>query len=269
MRGTLKGQTAIVTGAARGVGRGIALHLASLGADVLAADLDFSAAGEFGEEFKSGPVDQEIVGLGSRAARYEGDLSIAANARAMTQQCIDTFGRVDILVNNAGGMIVPMERSQPSGVPEADVRKLFDVNYMTMLHCCQAAGLAMRQQRSGAIVNISSCAARFIMPAGMSATYGAFKAAVTHYTRSLALEFAPLGIRVNAIAPSVVLTARIVAQAEARGIGRPEAAKDIPLGRYATPQDIANVVEFLVTDLSCYVVGQCISVCGGKHVTPS
>lgn len=268
MEPRLQDKVAVVTGAARGVGRGIAVHLARLGADVVVADLDFGKAGEFGEVWDSGAVDEEITVLGRRTLRFEGDLSRADQARALADACRQAFGRMDILVNNAGGMVVPMDRSLPTQVPEEDVRKLFDINYMTMLHCCQAAGAAM-QGPDSAIVNISSCAGRYIMPGGVSATYGAFKAAVSHFTRSLALELAPRGIRVNGVAPSVITTARIVAQAQSRGIGRPEGARDIPLGRYGTPQDVANVVEFLVTDLSQYVTGQVISVCGGKHVTPS
>lgn len=269
MKQALAGKHAVVTGAARGLGRGIAVHLARLGSDVLLADLDFSRANEFGKASPHSSTREEIQALGGRAVEFEGDLSVARQAQAMVYACRETFGSVDILVNSAGGMIVPMERSCPTEVPEEDVRKLLDVNYMTMFHCCQAAGRAMKEQHAGAIVNISSCAARFTMPGGISATYGAVKAAVTHFTRSLALELAPHGIRVNGIAPSVLLTPRIVAQAKERGIGRPEDAREVPLGRYGTPQDVANVVEFLVTDLSQFVIGQSISVCGGKHLTPS
>lgn len=265
----LSGQVAIVTGAARGVGRAIALHLARLGADVMVADKNFAAATEFGEHIAGGSVEDEVRALGRRAARYEGDLSDPGHARRMAQECLDTFGRIDILVNNAGGMITPMERSFPSAVPMEDVRTLFDLNYMTLMNCCQAVAEPMKARGTGAIVNISSSAARFIMAGGKSATYGAAKAAATHFTRSLALELAPFGIRVNAIAPSMIGTARILAQAEARGIGTASDAASSPLGRLANPEDIALVVEFLVTELSRYVVGQCISVCGGRHVTAS
>lgn len=269
MEQKLSGQVAIVTGAARGVGRAIALHLARLGADVMVADKDFAAATEFGEHIEGGSVDAEIRTLGRRTQRFEGDLVDPAQAQALVQQCIDSLGRIDILINNAGGMITPMDRSFPSRVPPEDVRTLFDLNYMTMMNCCQAVAGPLQTQRSGAIVNISSSAARFIMAGGKSATYGAAKAAATHYTRSLALELAPFGIRVNAIAPSMIGTARILAQAEARGIGTASDAASSPLGRLANPEDIALVAEFLVTDLSRYVVGQSISVCGGRHVTAS
>ncbi|HMN78730.1 MAG TPA: SDR family oxidoreductase [Burkholderiaceae bacterium] len=268
MEQKLAGKAAIVTGAARGIGRGIALHLARLGADVLVADKNFAAATEFGEVLGADSVDLEIEALGRRSARHEGDLSLREQAETMVEACRRAFGRVDILVNNAGGMVVPMERSSPSQVPLDDVARLFDLNYLTMMNCCQAVAAPMRSSGSGAIVNISSSAARFIMPGGKSATYGAIKAAVTHYTRSLALELAPSGIRVNAIAPSMVSTARILAQADARGIGTARDAASAPLGRLANAEDIAFVVEFLVTELSRYVVGQCISVCGGRHVTP-
>lgn len=269
MEQKLNGQVAIVTGAARGVGRAIALHLARLGADLLLADKNFAAATAFGEQIDGGSVDREVRALGRRAATFEGDLADPAQAQAMARVGLQQLGRIDILVNNAGGMITPMDRSFPTRVPPEDIRTLFDLNYMTMVNCCQAVAPALQEQGAGAIVNISSSAARFIMAGGKSATYGAAKAAATHFTRSLALELAPFGIRVNAIAPTMITTARIVAQAEARGIGTSSDAAASPLGRLANAQDIALVVEFLVTELSRYVVGQCISVCGGRHVTPS
>jgi NAD(P)-dependent dehydrogenase (short-subunit alcohol dehydrogenase family) len=265
----LKGRAAIVTGAARGVGRGIALHLASLGASVLVADRDFGAAREWGEELTQDNVAREIQAAGGQSALYEGDLTRREAAAEMTKACLDAFGRVDILVNNAGGMVVPVERSYPSMVPDEDDRLIFDLNYRTMVHCCQAVLPVMKEQKEGAIVNVSSAAARYIMPGGMSASYGAAKAAVSHFTRSLALEVAPAGIRVNAMAPSVVTTARIVAQAERRGVGKQSDAQASPMGRFANVEDCAFVVEFLVTELSRYVTGQVISVCGGRHLTPA
>src|SRR5690348_9189481 len=137
MSDKLAGKTAIVTGAARGLGRSIALHLASLGAAVLTADRDFGKATEFGEELAADSVDAEIRQLGGRAGAFSGDLSNALQARSMVRLCTESFGAPDILVNNAGGMIAPIERSAPTEVPEDDVRQMFDVNYMTMLHCCQ------------------------------------------------------------------------------------------------------------------------------------
>jgi NAD(P)-dependent dehydrogenase (short-subunit alcohol dehydrogenase family) len=119
------------------------------------------------------------------------------------------------------------------------------------------------------IVNTSSTAARTVARGGSLSHYGSAKAAVTHYTRDLAAELGPSGIRVNAIAPGVMLTARVKSLAEQRGIGVASEANHVPLRRLGEVEDCAGVVEFLVTDLSRYVTGQCISVCGGASLTPA
>jgi len=263
----LDGQTAIVTGAARGLGRAFAHHLAGLGANVVVTDLDFAQASAFGEELSAETVAEEIEQLGGSAQRIETDLTKPASARALVEACLDRFGRLDILVNNAGGNLVPVERSSPSCVLEEDAWAAMDLNFMTALQCSQAAIPAMKARGKGVIVNMSSASARFISAGGSSALYGAAKAALTHLTRSMALELGPHGIRVNAMAPGLIWTSRVKAQSEARGIGRAADVGRVPLGRYGTPEDCALVLEFLVTDLSRYVTGQCISVCGGTQLT--
>jgi len=263
----LDGQVAIVTGAARGLGRAFALHLARLGADIVVADLNFSAASAFGEELSAASVAEEIEQLGRAALRIEADLTQPAMARALVEACLTRFGRLDILVNNAGGNLVAVERSQPSVVSEHDTRAAIDANFMTTLFCSQAAVPAMKACGHGVIVNMSSASARYISSGGSSAMYGVAKAAVTHLTRSMALELGPSGIRVNAMAPGLIWTSRVKAQSEARGIGRAADVGRVPLGRYGTPEDCALVLEFLATDLSRYVTGQCISVCGGTQLT--
>ncbi|GGC65586.1 SDR family NAD(P)-dependent oxidoreductase [Chelatococcus reniformis] len=260
----LNGKVAIVTGAARGIGRAIALHLAGLGADVLAADADFAAATRFGEVLGAESVGREIVQMGRRSVEVEADLAAPGAAEAMVARCGAELGRLDILVNNAGGLITPIERSRPSQMSDEEMRTLFDANVLTMVHCCRAAAPVMTRQESGCIVNVSSAAARTTAARGAMAGYGAAKAAVTHFTRSLAAELGPHGIRANCIAPGVIWSSRVKVQSEARGIGRESESGHIPLGRYGTPEDCALVVEFLVTDLSRYVTGQCISVCGGS-----
>jgi NAD(P)-dependent dehydrogenase (short-subunit alcohol dehydrogenase family) len=266
---SLEGKVAIVTGAARGLGRAYALRLARLGADVAVFDVDLQGAAKFGEALSAATVTAEIEALGRRSIGVEADLAQRAAVDKAVAHVRDSLGRIDILVNNAGGAITPVERSKPSVVPDEDIRLTFDANLMSTIYCCQAVIPVMKAQKSGVIVNTASTAARVIAPGGGLSHYGVAKAAVTHYTRDLAAELGPFGIRVNAIAPGVMLTARIRALAEQRGIGTASEASRVPLRRLGEPEDCAGVIEFLVTDLSRYVTGQCISVCGGAALSPA
>jgi NAD(P)-dependent dehydrogenase (short-subunit alcohol dehydrogenase family) len=266
---SLDGKAAIVTGGARGLGRAYALRLARLGADVAVIDIDLRGAAKFGEELGAPTVAAEIEALGRKGIGIEADLANRGAVCDAVSRIHKALGRIDILINNAGGAITPPERSAPSIVPDEDIRIAFDANFMSTIYCCQAVVPIMKAQKSGVIVNTSSTAGRMIAPGGALSHYGAAKAAVSHYTRNLAAELGPLGIRVNAIAPGVMLTARIKALAEQRGIGTASEAKRIPLRRLGEPEDCAGVIEFLVTDLSRYVTGQCISVCGGAALAPA
>jgi NAD(P)-dependent dehydrogenase (short-subunit alcohol dehydrogenase family) len=144
-----------------------------------------------------------------------------------------------------------------------------DANYMSAVHCCQLAAPLMKAQGSGVIVNISSQSAISTYQGGLIAAYAAAKGAVTVYTRYLAAELGPFGIRANCIAPGIIMTARVAAQSAARGIGTGTEAAAVPLGRLGKVEDCAGVLEFLTTDLSQYVTGQVISVCGGVVLHPN
>jgi NAD(P)-dependent dehydrogenase (short-subunit alcohol dehydrogenase family) len=181
----------------------------------------------------------------------------------------EVFGRIDILVNNAGGALTPAERSRASETPEQDTRFLLDVNYMSAVHCCQAAAAIMKAQSTGVIVNISAQSGISVYGQGLLAAYSAAKAAMTHYTRYLAAELGPYGIRANCLAPGIMMTSRVAAQAALRRIGTNEQADRIPLRRLGQVEDCAGVLEFPATDLSQYVTGQVISVCGGAVLTPN
>jgi len=266
---SLQGKIAVVTGAARGLGRAYALRLADIGADVAVIDVDLDAAAKFGEPLSAPSVSAEIEALGRKSVGIQADLTNRRDATAAIESVLSKFGRIDILVNNAGGAITSAADSKPSVVSDEDIRITFDVNLMSTIYCCQAVVPSMKRQKSGVIVNTSSSAARLVAPGGALSHYGVSKAAVAHYTRNLAAELGPFGIRVNSIAPGIMLTARIKAMAEARGIGTPSEANRIPLRRLGEPGDCARVVEFLVTDLSRYVTGQSISVCGGAALTPA
>jgi NAD(P)-dependent dehydrogenase (short-subunit alcohol dehydrogenase family) len=265
----LAGKVAMVTGAARGLGRAYALRLAALGADVAIVDIDLDAAREFREALDADSVPAEVERLGSRSLGIQADLTRSDEARRAIREAHQTLGRLDILVNNAGGALTPADRSRASESPEEDTRFLLDVNYMSAVHCCQAAAPIMKAQHAGVIVNISSQSAISTYQQGLLAGYSAAKAAVTQYTRYLAAELGPYGIRANCLAPGIMMTSRVAALAAARGVGTNEEAERVPLRRLGQVEDCAGVLEFLVTDLSQYVTGQVISVCGGAVLTPN
>jgi NAD(P)-dependent dehydrogenase (short-subunit alcohol dehydrogenase family) len=266
----LNGKIALVTGGARGIGRAVAVALAQAGADVAVGDIDLDTAAAAGEPSGQGSVADEIKALGRRAIAVQGDLRHRAGADALVAAALGQFGRIDILVNNAGGFLAPAAGSWPSKMSEEDPDFMLDVNLKSTLFCCQAVLPSMQAQGSGSIVNIASGlglepAAR----AGLGAHYGLSKAAVVHYTRTLAAELGPLGIRVNAVSPGMIATARVVAAAAARKIGTDEDVAKVSLRRRGSAEEIASVVEFFASDASSYVSGQCLSVCGGRILTPS
>ncbi|MFB9262187.1 SDR family NAD(P)-dependent oxidoreductase [Bradyrhizobium erythrophlei] len=263
----LEGKVAIVTGAAGGLGRAYVNRLASLGADIGAIDLSFDGAST-GFQTSARTVADEVQSKGRRCVTFQGDLGERRAACDAIEAVIRAFGRIDVLVNNAGGAITPVERSSPSNCPEEDAFKLFGANLWSTIFCCQAAVPIMKSQSSGSIINTSSVAAHSVAPNGRLALYGAAKAAVTHYTRNLAAELGPHGIRVNCIAPGIIMTPRVKAQSQARGIGVDSELKGIPMRRFGEAEDCAGVIEFLATDLSRYVTGECISASGGALLTP-
>jgi len=266
----LTGKVALVTGAARGLGRAYALRLADLGADVVINDIRLDAHLEFEEVIEAETVMAEVEARGVRSLGIEADVTRKDQVDAMIDRIVREFGRLDILVNNAGGMLTPIERGFASSMPEEDFRFILDVNLSSTVFCCQAASGPMKEQRCGKIVNVASQAGLKGNLTGGMAAYCTAKAAIVEYTRVLAGELGPFGINVNCIAPGVILTSRANKQF---GRNLPEnqekAAANIPLRRVGVPEDCAKVVEFLVTDLSDYVTGQCVAVCGGMVLSPS
>jgi 3-oxoacyl-[acyl-carrier protein] reductase len=242
---SLEGKTAIVTGAAQGIGRQIAETLAGDGADVAVADLDPGRSQE---------VVEAISKLGRRALNLKVNVADWNDAKNMSDQVIKEWGHVDILVNNAGitrdGLLVRMK--------EEDWHLVLQVNLYGTFHCTKAVLQPMTKQRYGRIVNIASIVGA--MGNAGQANYAASKAAVIGFTKSVAREYASRMVTVNAVAPGFIDTAMTQ--------GLPEEVKQtlmkqIPLGRLGQASDVAEAVRFLVSDGAGYITGQVLHVNGG------
>jgi 3-oxoacyl-[acyl-carrier protein] reductase len=264
---------ALVTGAARGLGRGSALRLAGLGADVAVVDRNLKAAQvyEFERAQMTGAtVMEECEALGVRALGLEVDLTDRAATEKAVAEVVAALGRIDIAVCNEGGGTVTfadeLDSSEPAPVdvnttgtasdcPQDTLERVLAINLMTCMYTCMAVAPYMKAQRSGKIVTVSSTAG--LDAGGGYHPYGTAKAAILHYTRALAQELGPYNISVNAIAPGIIRTGRLG--------DRAHLANRIPLRREGTIEDCAKVVEFLVTDLSDYVTGRTIPIDGGQY----
>lgn len=242
----LDGKTALVTGASRGIGRAVALKLASEGAKVA---INFA-----GSTAKAEAVKQEIEANGGEAILVQADVSDAEAVEAMVAKVQEAFGTIDILVNNAGitrdGLLMRMK--------EEDFDAVINTNLKGVFHVTKVVSKLMMKKRTGRIVNMASVVG-LTGNAGQT-NYAAAKAGVIGFTKSAARELAGRGITVNAVAPGFIHTDMTDAM--------PEKAKDatlatIPLKRIGEPEDIANAVLFLASDYASYITGQVLAVDGG------
>lgn len=243
---TLAGRVALVTGAASGIGRATALHLAAQGAAVMCADVHAAGAAD---------TAAEIARRGGVARATRLDVSRIDDATRVVQETVEHFGRLDILVNAAGIL-----RSTPAeDISEEEWDRVLAVNLKGLFFCCQAALAPMRAQRAGRIVNIASVAARnggF----GSGAHYVASKGGVLALTKKLAREWAPYGILVNAVNPGPADTPMT---ADWSPELRQHVIAATPLGRFAQPHEIAAAVAFLASDAAGFITGEAIEVNGG------
>jgi NAD(P)-dependent dehydrogenase (short-subunit alcohol dehydrogenase family) len=245
---SLEGKVAIVTGAGRGIGKAIALSLADVGADVVAAartasDIETTAS--------------EITAKGRRALAMPTDVRLSDQVNKLIEKTAAQFGKIDILVNNAGGSFSVPTLELSEGGWDAIIRE----NLKSIFLCSQAAAKAMIEQKKGSIINISSVAG--FIPYSSNAAYGAAKAGVINFTMTMALDLAPYNIRVNSIAPGYIATegAFQAQKADAELIQRRTAS--IPLGRHGQAQDIVGAVIYLASEASSYVTGQTLVIDGG------
>lgn len=257
------GSVAVVAGGARGIGRACALRLADLGVRVAVLDVDLAGADVYGELLTAATVGDELVERVGDGLAIQVDLTEPEVTAAAFAAVAEKWGRLDALVVAAGGAVTPYARSLASETTDDDLSTLIDVNLRVVVNCCRSAVPQLRDSGGGSIVTMGSSAGLESAPDGHVAAYGTAKAAVQHYTRYLANEVGPWGIRANCIAPGVIRTARVVAQSAATGFVGDEAAEGIPLRRQGEPDDIADVVQFLTGPLSSYVSGQVIAVSGG------
>lgn len=265
--GKLDGKVAIVTGAARGLGRAYARRIAGLGAKVAVVDLNLKSFEEFEAEARAMTGDStvaEIEAAGGSAIGIELDVCDEAAVNAMVQRIVAGWGRVDILVANAGGGRGRPMDTKASALDPALLHLVTSMNLYGTVYCCNAVAPIMKQQRSGRIVTVSSVAGLWPSTDGGYAHYGAAKAAIAHYTKYLAQDLGPFGITANCIAPGTIGTGRIMATViPGRVNANRDPAERIALRRIGTVDDCAKVVEFLVTDLSDYVTGTVIPIDGG------
>lgn len=245
----LDGKTALITGASRGIGKAIALRFATEGANVAFSDIRRD------ENMEN--LEKELEAFGVQAKGYASDASSFLDGEKLVEEVAKDFGKIDILVNNAGitrdNLLMRM--------PEADWDLVLQINLKSVFNLTKAVQKVMLKQRFGSIINMSSVVG-VNGNAGQS-NYSASKAGMIGFTKSIAQELGSRNIRCNAIAPGFIETEMTHKLPEDV---RAEWAKKIPLRRGGKPEDVANACVFFASDLSAYVTGQVISVCGGMSM---
>ena len=244
----LEGKTALITGANKGIGKGIALKFASHGANIAFSDISYND--------DSIILEKEISALGVKAKGYASDASSFQDSEKLIQDVITDFGQIDILVNNAGiardNLLMRMT--------ESDWDMVININLKSVFNLTKAVQKEMIKRRMGSIINMSSVVG--IEGNFGQSNYAASKSGIIGFSKSIAQELGSRNIRCNAIAPGFIdteMTSKLPNDVRENWI------KDIPLKRAGLPEDVANVALFLASDLSSYVNGQVISVCGGMH----
>ncbi len=244
----LHGQVALVTGGTGGLGSAIAVGLAAAGADVAIADTNLERSAE---------ILAEIERHGRKALALLTDVTDARAVQAATDRLVSEFGRIDILVTSHG----VTKRMPAVDFPEEEWQRIIAVNLTGVFLCCQIVGRVMIRQGSGSIINLASIGGLVALP--MSVAYCASKGGVVQLTRTLGVEWASLGVRVNAIAPCSFNTPMVRRILDAEPEYRQRVVDKIPLGRVGEPREIVGTVLYLASDASAMVTGTILSVDGG------
>lgn len=247
--GLLQGKTALITGAARGIGKAIAIKFASEGANIAFTDLVIDENGK--------ATEAELAALGVKAKGYASNAASFADTEAVVKQIHEDFGSIDILVNNAGitkdGLMIRMSEAQWDAVIAVNLKSAFN-----FIHACTPI---MMRQKKGSIINMASVVG--VHGNAGQCNYAASKAGLIALAKSIGQELGSRGVRANAIAPGFIETAMTAALPDNI---RQEWIKKIPLRRGGQVEDIANVATFLASDMSSYVTGQVIQVDGGMNM---
>lgn len=242
----LKGKTAVVTGASRGIGRAIAIKLAKLGANIV---VNYRNSVEAVQE-----VVKEIEALGVKVLAVQGDISSYSDVDSMMKKCMEEFGSIDILVNNAGitkdGLLMRMK--------EEDFDSVIDINLKGAFNCTKHVSAIMLKQRSGRIINISSVSG--LTGNAGQVNYSSAKAGILGMTKAVAKELASRGVTCNAVAPGYIQTDMTNVLSDKV---KDTIMNTIPLKRLGNPEDVANAVAFLASEEASYITGQVINVDGG------
>ena len=244
----LDNKIAVVTGAAQGIGKVIAMHLVQKGASLVLCDINLEMAKE---------AAREIEEAGGKCLALKSDVSNMQDAEKIIKEAVEHFGSLDILVNNAGitkdNVLIRMKEEQWDQVMAVNLKGTFNVT--------KAAIKVMMRKKSGKIVNIASITG--LMGNAGQANYSASKEGVIGFTKSIAREYADRGITVNAVAPGFIETAMTDAIPERE---REELIRQIPVKKLGTPEDVANAVSFLASEEASYITGQVIGVNGGLYM---
>ena len=246
----LENKVIIITGAARGIGEGVAIKLAEAGAHI--------AFSYVSSDEKAQALVAKLEGYGVKAKAYKSNAGIYADAELMVNDVVKEFGSVDVCVNNAGiskdNLLLRMTEEQWDDVMQTNLKSVFNITKQVIK--------PMMKARKGSIINMSSIVG--VKGNAGQSSYAASKAGIIGFTKSIAAELGSRNVRCNAIAPGFVETDMTHYLKE--GAGADAFLSKIPLGRFGTTEEIANVTLFLASDMSSYVTGQVISVCGGLNM---